>query len=77
MNSNDSGSSITKSIKRRSFFFYLTAGAAGVYALTKMPFNIFRSKVQTAGRIKVKENPHAVKRDNNKSAQNKSTGSRG
>jgi hypothetical protein len=58
-------------IKRRNFFFYLTAGAAGVYALTKMPFNIFRSKLSTAGRVKVKENPYAVKRTGNmRSRQN-------
>ena len=66
---NNPGSTITKSIKRRSFFYYLTAGAVGVYALTKMPFNIVRSKVQTAGRIKVKENPYAVKRDANKGSR--------
>jgi len=50
-------------IKRRNFFYYLSAGALGAYALTKMPFKIFRSKVSTASKIKVKENPYAVKRD--------------
>ncbi len=73
MNSNNSGS-ITEfkdkadssrfnpTIKRRNFFYYLAAGAAGVYAFTKMPFNIFKSKVAEASKIKVKENPYAVKR---------------
>jgi hypothetical protein len=69
MNSNNSGSSKdlinrnTPTIKRRNFFFYLAAGAAGVYAFTKMPFNIFKSKVASASRIQVKANPYAVKRE--------------
>jgi hypothetical protein len=54
---------INKKIKRKNFFYYLTAGAAGAYALTKMPFKIFQSKVSSASKIKVKENPLAVKRD--------------
>jgi hypothetical protein len=54
---------INKKIKRRNFFYYLTAGAAGAYALTKMPFKIFQSKVSSASKIKVKENPYAVKRE--------------
>lgn len=69
MNSNNSGSStefknITPAkIKRRNFFYYLAAGAAGVFAVTKAPFNIFKSKVASASKITVKENPYAVKRD--------------
>jgi hypothetical protein len=74
MNSNNSGSitgfknkagsgRINPTIKRRNFFYYLAAGAAGVYAFTRMPFNIFKSKVAEASKIKVKENPYAVKRE--------------
>lgn len=68
MNSNNSGSTKeltsgnTLIIKRRNFFYYLAAGAAGVYAFTRMPFNIFKSKVASASKIQVKENPYAVKR---------------
>jgi hypothetical protein len=81
MNSNNSGSttevikdtnSITKginpTIKRRKLFIYLAAGAASVYALTKMPFNIFKQKVAHASKITVKENPYAVKRENGSSS---------
>ncbi len=50
-------------IKRRNFFYYLSAGAAGAYALTKLPFKIFQSKVSSATKIKVSENPYSVKRD--------------
>ncbi|MCI0450303.1 MAG: hypothetical protein L0Y79_11060 [Chlorobi bacterium] len=50
-------------IKRRNFFYYLSAGALGIYALTKHPFKIFTSKVKASSSIKVKENPYAVKRD--------------
>lgn len=68
MNSNNSGSfkesktETPSKIKRRNFFYYVAAGAAGVYAFTRMPFNIFKSKVASASKIKVKENPFAVKR---------------
>ncbi len=71
MNSNNSGSSARfissnpLKIKRRNFFYYLAAGAAGVYAFTKMPFKIFKSKVASASKLQVKENPYAVKRDMN------------
>ena len=75
MNSNNSGS-ITEiktttpaKIKRRNFFYYLAAGAAGVYAVTRAPFNIFRSKVASASKITVKENPYAVKRETGKPDQ--------
>ena len=54
---------INKKIKRRNFFYYLSAGAVGAYALTKVPFKIFHSKLSSAARIKVKENPYAVKRE--------------
>lgn len=83
MNSNNSGSnsevtketnSISKTlnpvIKRRKLFVYLAAGAASVYGLTKLPFNIFRSKVAQATRITVKENPYAVKREPKRGVNN-------
>lgn len=50
-------------IKRRNFFYYLSAGAMGAYALTKHPFKIFQSKVKAESSVRVKENPHAVKRE--------------
>jgi len=60
-----------KPIKRRNFFYYLTAGAAGAYALTKLPFKIFQSKVKASSSIRVKENPYAVKRDDAVKRDNK------
>jgi hypothetical protein len=55
---------LNKPIKRRNFFYYLSAGAVGAYALTKLPFKIFQSKVKAASSsIRVKENPYAVKRE--------------
>ncbi len=50
-------------IKRRNFFYYLGAGAAGMYALTQMPFKIFQQKIKAETSIKVKPNPYAVKRN--------------
>jgi len=49
-------------IKRRNFFYYLSAGALGIYAFTKRPFKIFTSKLKAESSIKVKENPYSVKR---------------
>lgn len=53
----------TLKIKRRNFFYYLGAGAAGVYALTQMPLKIFQQKIKAETSIKVKPNPYAVKRE--------------
>ena len=61
MNSNNPSNRIK--IKRRNFFLYLTAGAASVYALGRLPFKIFQRKIKAETSIKVKENPYAVKRD--------------
>ena len=70
MNSNNSSNSKavkeTPKIKRRNFFVYLGAGALGAYALTKLPFNLFRQKLKAEASVKVKENPYAVKRDSSK-----------
>lgn len=70
MNSNNSSNSKaakeTPKIKRRNFFVYLGAGAISAYALTKLPFNLFRQKLKAETSVKVKENPYAVKRDMNK-----------
>lgn len=70
MNSNNSSNSKavkeTPKIKRRNFFVYLGAGAISAYALTKLPFNLFRQKLKAEASVKVKENPYAVKRDKSK-----------
>lgn len=70
MNSNNSSNSKaakeTPKIKRRNFFVYLGAGAISAYALTKLPFNLFRRKLKAEASVKVKENPYAVKRDMSK-----------
>lgn len=57
--------SFSKSITRKKFFIYAGAAAAGVYSLTKLPFEIFKSKVEDSSKAKAvtfKENPSAVKR---------------
>jgi hypothetical protein len=58
--------SFSKKITRKKFFIYAGAAAAGVYSLTKLPFEIFKSKVEGAQAqpkgIVFKENPSAVKR---------------
>lgn len=57
--------SFSKKINRKKFFLYAGAAAAGVYSLTKLPFELFKSKVEESGRAKAvsfKENPSAVKR---------------
>jgi len=45
---------------------YLGVSLVGIFSLSKMPWNLFRSKVykETANKtkIKIKENPYAVKR---------------
>jgi hypothetical protein len=56
--------SFSKKITRKKFFIYAGAAAAGVYGLTKLPFEIFKSKVENsqAKAVKFQENPLAVKR---------------
>ncbi|MBX7046956.1 MAG: hypothetical protein K1X86_14085 [Ignavibacteria bacterium] len=57
--------SSSKKITRKKFFIYAGAAAAGVYSLTKLPFEIFKSKVensQAKNEVKFKENSLAVKR---------------
>ncbi len=57
--------SFSKKINRKKFFIYAGAAAAGVYSLTKLPFEIFKSKVenhQTKASVAFKENPSSVKR---------------
>lgn len=57
-------------IKRRNFFYYLGASALGIFSVSKLPINIFKSKINrelTERNISqkpvVKPNPFAVKRD--------------
>jgi hypothetical protein len=54
-------------IKRRNFFYYLGASAIGIFSLSKLPLNIFKSKINKELTKKqkpvVKSNPYAVKRD--------------
>jgi len=57
---------LKKNISRKKFFLYAGASAASVYALTKLPFELFKSKVEQetkkATAVKFKESPLAVKR---------------
>ncbi len=58
--------SFSKKISRKKFFIYAGAAAAGIYSLTKLPMDIFKSKVAAeSGKgksISFKENPSSVKR---------------
>jgi hypothetical protein len=54
-------------IKRRSFLGYLGISAIGIFILSRLPGNLFKSGVNPASSkgkpaIKVSENPFAVKR---------------
>jgi hypothetical protein len=55
----------TGQIKRRNFFIYLGASIVGIFSITKLPFKIFQSKINSelSNRIKISENPLAVKRE--------------
>lgn len=52
-------------IKRRNFFYYLGASAFGIFSISKLPIKFFKSKLNNklSGKITVKTNPYAVKRD--------------
>lgn len=56
----------TIKIKRKNFFYYLGASVLGVYTISQFPFNKLRAKlrkeIQPGTKIKVKQNPFAVKR---------------
>ena len=52
-------------IKRRNFFYYLGASVFGIFSVSKLPIKIFKSGLNNGltGKITVKANPFAVKRD--------------
>jgi len=53
-------------IKRRNFFMYLLVSVFGIFSLSKLPFGLFKSRINNEiakkNRISVKPNPYAVKR---------------
>lgn len=54
-----------KNIDRKKFFMFSGSAILGFLALSKMPFNIFKSKSsaeKTETSIKITQNPNAVKR---------------
>jgi hypothetical protein len=57
----------TNKIKRKNFFYYLGASAFGIYTISQIPFNKlqskFRKEIHPKTDLKVKQNPHAVKRN--------------
>ena len=59
------GNNSTK-IRRRSFFLYLGASVFGIFSLSKLPFNLFKSRLNNelkrGQKLSVKANPYAVKR---------------
>lgn len=59
---NFNGSKETNKIKRRNFFYYLGAAAAGTFVFSKFPFNLINRKSGIHSSLKVRENPLAVKR---------------
>ena len=56
----------TTKIKRRNFFMYLVVSVFGIFSLSKLPFGLFKSRINNEiakkNRISVKPNPYAVKR---------------
>ena len=56
----------TTKIKRRNFFMYLLVSVFGIFSLSKLPFGLFKSRINNEiakkNRISVKPNPYAVKR---------------
>ena len=56
----------TTKIKRRNFFIYLVVSVFGIFSLSKLPFSLFKSRINNEiakkKRISVKPNPFAVKR---------------
>ena len=56
----------TTRIKRRNFFMYLLVSVFGIFSLSKLPFGLFKSRINNEiakkNRISVKPNPYAVKR---------------
>jgi hypothetical protein len=60
----------TGQIKRRKFFVYLGASIVGIFSISKLPLKIFQSKINSelSNRIKISENPLAVKRESRRNA---------
>ena len=56
----------TTKIKRRNFFIYLAVSVFGIFSISKLPFGLFKSRINNEiakkNRISVKPNPFAVKR---------------
>jgi hypothetical protein len=56
----------TPKIKRRRFFTYLGVSVLGILSLSKLPFDLFKSRINNEiaknNRISLKPNPYAVKR---------------
>lgn len=53
-------------IKRRNFFYYFSASIAGIFTVSRLPFNFFKSRINNelanSGKPEVRTNPYAVKR---------------
>jgi hypothetical protein len=56
----------TTKIKRRNFFMYLLVSVFGIFSLSKIPFGLFKSRINNEiakkNLISVEPNPYAVKR---------------
>ncbi|CAN5607972.1 hypothetical protein BH10BAC5_BH10BAC5_22240 [soil metagenome] len=56
-----------KKINRKKFFVYFASFAAGAYALTKLPANFIRSKLNEGSKlVSFSENPLSVKRNSSR-----------
>lgn len=57
----------TRKIKRRNFFIYLGASVLGFVTFSGFPFKIIKSNIlhknKNKQKIRVSENPYAVKRE--------------
>ena len=65
--SNTSIEKESNKIKRKKFFLYSGALALGMFAASKIPFNLFKSNQNVIpvkeSSIKITQNPNAVKRN--------------
>ncbi len=63
---NSTKSSKESKIKRRNFFYYLGASVAGIFAISRIPFGRFKSKINSElsknSRPEIRPSPYSVKR---------------
>ncbi|HAY32916.1 MAG TPA: hypothetical protein PK536_04440 [Ignavibacteria bacterium] len=67
-NTNNGSGTSPEKFSRKKFFKFTGLAAAGMAAVSLIPFGIFRSKsTKPAAKINIEPNPHAVGRKSGKS----------